>query len=362
MFCVVISVAVWLALATWLELPVSTTHTSVGGVIGVAIVARGWEAVQWDQVVLIVVSWFASPVLSGIMSMLLFFFVRWSVLRTANPAARAMVFFPVLVGFTTAVNAFFILYKGMPVFPALKETPLEVGIGASLAFGAVCAIITHFAIVPCIRSRMSGMRFGDEAGAIVKSDSGVELTTADPESPSTDKQQDIKTVTDETAKESTEVAKQVTATTDAKATPEGASDAPPKQLAKATSAASFLTRGLDVDVHADSEGRGAETAESKRVMAMHANAERFSDRTEHSFTYLQVFTACLDALSHGANDTANSLGPFAAVYSIYVSGVTSSKAPVPWWILFIGAAGIVVGLAFFGYKIIAALGTSEWRL
>ena len=55
------------------------------------------------------------------------------------------------------------------------------------------------------------------------------------------------------------------------------------------------------------------------------------------------------AFAHGSNDVANAIGPLAAVVSIVQSGGEISKnAEIVWWILPLGAIGIVLGLAFFG--------------
>jgi sodium-dependent phosphate transporter len=56
------------------------------------------------------------------------------------------------------------------------------------------------------------------------------------------------------------------------------------------------------------------------VKALHSNAEQFDVKAENVCKHLQVFTACCDTFAHGANDVANSIGPFAAVMAIYNSG------------------------------------------
>jgi len=75
---------------------------------------------------------------------------------------------------------------------------------------------------------------------------------------------------------------------------------------------------------------------------------------------MQVVTAALDAFAHGANDVANAMGPFAAIYFIYARGGEFSKkndvGNDMYWILAIGGLGIVAGLGIYGYKIMYAIG------
>lgn len=122
MCCVCLSVGIWLLLATYLELPVSTTHSAIGGVIGFAIVAAGADCVVWNApsssfpfvkgVAAVVLSWVFSPVCSGILAALFFYFTRMIVLRHSNSTERAIIFFPFLIAFTVCTNLFYIIIKG----------------------------------------------------------------------------------------------------------------------------------------------------------------------------------------------------------------------------------------------------------
>jgi PiT family inorganic phosphate transporter len=78
-------------------------------------------------------------------------------------------------------------------------------------------------------------------------------------------------------------------------------------------------------------------------------------RTETVFMVLQVMTACFVAFAHGSNDVANAVGPLAAVFGAIKEGVTET-VQVPYRVLLIGGVGIVVGLATYGYKIMATIG------
>ena len=84
---------------------------------------------------------------------------------------------------------------------------------------------------------------------------------------------------------------------------------------------------------------------------------------EKIFAILMTFTACAMAFAHGSNDVANAIGPLAAVVGIVKSGgAVLAKSAIPLWIMLLGAAGIVLGLAMYGYKIIATIGTNITQL
>ena len=121
----------------------------------------------------------------------------------------------------------------------------------------------------------------------------------------------------------------------------------------------FIKNSLNMDRREIIEG-------DETVMNIHENAEKFDDRTEISMRYLQIITACCDAFAHGANDVANSIAPFGAIWAIYESGEVSKKkndlGDNAYWILSLGAFGIVIGLATYGYKILHAIGTKLTKI
>lgn len=74
------------------------------------------------------------------------------------------------------------------------------------------------------------------------------------------------------------------------------------------------------------------------------------------FTAPLIFAAALLSFAHGANDVANAVGPLAAIVDALGQGEVGGKAPIPLWVMAIGAIGIVVGLALFGPKLIRTVG------
>lgn len=84
---------------------------------------------------------------------------------------------------------------------------------------------------------------------------------------------------------------------------------------------------------------------------------------EKVFAVLMVITACCMAFAHGSNDVANAIGPLAAVVSIVKNdGEILAKAQLAWWILPLGGLGIVTGLALFGHRVMATIGTGITHL
>jgi len=94
----------------------------------------------------------------------------------------------------------------------------------------------------------------------------------------------------------------------------------------------------------------------RRVQDDFSNDSRFGS-VERVFAILMVFTACSMAFAHGSNDVANAVGPLAAIVSTVQSGgEIVEKAAMPWWILLVGALGIVAGLATYGWRVIRTVG------
>ena len=79
------------------------------------------------------------------------------------------------------------------------------------------------------------------------------------------------------------------------------------------------------------------------------------------FHLLQVVGAAFVSFAHGANDTANALGPFAAIISIYRDAEITKKVDVPIWMLACGGATLSLGLLTYGQKIIKRKKTSKKR-
>lgn len=357
MTCVIIAVGVWLMVASFYEMPVSTTHSTVGGVVGMTLMSRGSRCVIWnyskndyhngtvnmafdnfpwlDGVSEIVVSWLLSPIASGIVAAILYACTKYLILVWDNSYFRAKIAFPIIVAFTVGVNTVFWVVKGTKGRPKRFGTSRYVreskdgDMSSSIALGAIvggCAGVLALLMLIPISRRIEEDVQNEQAAA----------STADVKAIESDKQE---TKNDEEGVD-VEVVKEVPA------------------VSEAHRAEGFGTVGNYVVDELNRDPHSVIKSDSV-VASIHENYRRFDPKTEAFFKYVQVFTAMVDSFSHGANDVANAMGPFAAAYVAYQRGKVQKETDLGdtmTWILAIGGAGIVVGLATYGYKIMTAMG------
>ena len=320
MMCVVIGVAAWLILATLYGLPVSTTHSCIGGIVGMAVVAKGMKSVKWVEVGKVALSWLITPVLSAILSTCIFWCVRKFILHNKDPLKRAYTSYPIIVGFTIALNLFLVLFKSSTLNIPLPWWGTAL---ICLAVGILISLILQFTFMPYVKRKISKEMEKEKMEIAVKD------TTVDIEM--VEKKTDVPVVIMDA-----EVSKE---THDEETKKTKLDQLKEKQ-----------------NIHAELED------EQSKVYQMHKNAEVFDPSTEKLFTYLQIITAIFNSFAHGANDVANAIGPFAACIAIYNEGNVNAEAKVYTGVLVLGGFGIVVGLACLGYKVMASIGVNMVKI
>jgi sodium-dependent phosphate transporter len=117
--------------------------------------------------------------------------------------------------------------------------------------------------------------------------------------------------------------------------------------------------GFYYDIHAAQTGV-AGTPDGIRMQRVYANATKYPNEVEHTYSFIQILTACTASFAHGANDIGNSVGPWAVIYSAWSTGnAAAAKAPVPVWQLAVLSAAISIGLITYGYNIMKGTGYSQ---
>ncbi len=142
-----LAAALWLHLATFFGVPVSTTHSIVGAIAGGGIVAAGWSAVNWLKMGQIVTSWFVSPLLGGILGFLIFILISRLILQHYRPVRVAIRYAPFLFFFTFFVITAAIVFKGLKHITAKAEIAWLTGwaaLGWSLVVGIAAAFFSKW--------------------------------------------------------------------------------------------------------------------------------------------------------------------------------------------------------------------------
>jgi len=131
-----LAAGIWLLIASKYGLPVSTTHSIIGAIVGFAAVGISFDSIMWGQIGSIVASWVISPLIAGIISFSLFMTVQHLVLSTDNPFANAKKYVPYYIFLVGFVIAMVTMVKG------LRHVGLEITFAQSAAMAIGFGIIT----------------------------------------------------------------------------------------------------------------------------------------------------------------------------------------------------------------------------
>jgi len=130
--CALLAAAIWLNVASYFGVPVSTTHSTVGAVAGFGMLWAGVSEIQWSMMGQIVASWFISPISGGVISFLIFKLITYFILAREQPLKAALIGVPVCTFWTFYIVSMATIYKGLP------KLNLDLGfIEASLISGAI---------------------------------------------------------------------------------------------------------------------------------------------------------------------------------------------------------------------------------
>jgi len=314
MLAALLSAGLWLLLASKRGLPVSTTHSIVGGIVGGSIalgyVVTGGESsfsmVNWEKIGQIALSWVVSPLLGGIISYIIYHYIKKNILLPTQ--------------------------KATDVLKRMKKNRKEY----KERFTNALKLKSDEEQIEALRHLAM---YDDE-------DLGEDLPDE------TDFQKRIK------AMKKREKQIDVFGSLRRNIPIVGA-------LAAVSVGAMLLFKGLkNLKMHIGTIetiwilfliGTAAYLVSLAIVNLMSkSDAQKSSTRI---FAWLQIFTASAFAFSHGANDIANAIGPFAAVLDVLKTGAINSQAPVPLIAMVTFGVSLIVGLWFLGKEVITTVGS-----
>lgn len=235
MFSSLLAAGVWVLVATLTSLPVSSTHSIVGAILGFGFLVGGPGVVNWLKMGGIIMSWIISPFFAAIIGFLVFSHIRKTIFVSHDFIRQSKKWGAIWMALTCGLIMISFFYK----------TPFGERLDLSLGAATVVCLVVM-------------------AGAWIVTRRGLEKLVPDP-------------------------------------------------------------------------AAGAEGV-------------------EQVFRKMQIFTSCYVALSQGANDVANAIGPVAAVYVLAKTGMLATKAEVPAFMLVIGGLGIALGIGLLGHKVMATVG------
>lgn len=328
MMAALLGAAVWLLLATRMGWPVSTTHAIIGGIVGAAVTtgfatgSGGFEIVHWGEIGKIAISWILSPLLGGITAYLVFRLIKQHILA---PAARAIALGS--RGFDDAED------DEDDDDAEDAEDPDEQN--------------RHVAGYERV-TELQQSAFAESAA--------LDLT---PGTPGAELAEQAAHLSKKERKAARKVERKAAYHALEKRVP------PLAALASVLLAAMLVFKGLGNTGITFSLGGGVLLLTmlalavwmATTVFARALKKQSISRATFLMFSWMQVFTACAFAFSHGANDIANAVGPFAAVLDVLRTGVVSEEAAVPTAVLVAFGIALVSGLWFVGRKVIHTVGT-----
>lgn len=235
MFSALLAAGLWVVVATLTSLPVSSTHSIVGAILGFGFLVGGPDTVNWLKMGGIVMSWIISPFFAATIGFLIFSHIRKTIFVSHDFIRQAMKWGAIWMSLTCGLIVVSFFYK----------TPF--GDKLDLSLPAIMVVCVAVMLAAWALSRM-----------------GLRKLVPDP-------------------------------------------------------------------------AVGAEGV-------------------EQVFRKMQIFTSCYVALSQGANDVANAIGPVAAVYVLAKTGMLAAKADVPLFMLVLGGGGIALGIGLLGHKVMATVG------
>ena len=152
--------------ATRFGLPISTTHSIVGAIIGFGVAGMGLDAVEWGTVAQIALSWITSPLIGGVLAFLVFNLTRWLILDRDDPLEQVKRFGPLFYFIVTVVIGLVTLFKGLKNLHLDFELPEALALSGLL--GLVGAVLGRFLLLRVKPTGESGSgRFRDAERAFV---------------------------------------------------------------------------------------------------------------------------------------------------------------------------------------------------
>ena len=413
--CALAGASTWVMWCTKHSAHVSSTYSLISAVAGVGVATAGASKVQWGWnegkgLGAIFTGLGMAPVISAGFAATIFLLIKFLVHVRKNPVPWAVYTAPFFFLIAGTVCTLSVVYKGSPRLGLAKKPPTYI-VAVTLGVGAGLAFLSAVFFVPFLRARVLKKDYtirgwmvilgpsllnrqppGDASHAdvpdyaVVQEDKGDQSSTHSPKV-AVENDADITSTSGDEKRLAVAEASQIShkelmaqgkqrlhakllkgrgpmgwAMRTLRDHPMGAGELYEIHNIKAAfkrlpaMIVVGLLYGIHYDIHAAQTGITG-TPEGRRMERVYAHAEKYSNEVEHTYSFVQILTACTASFAHGANDIGNSVGPWAVIYTAWRTGdAAQSKAPVPLWQLAVLALTISTGLITYGYNIMKVMG------
>jgi inorganic phosphate transporter, PiT family len=151
MLSAMLSAAIWINIATWINAPVSTTHSIAGGIMGAGAAGAGIGAVNWAVMAQIAVSWVVSPVFGAAIAIGFLWFIKETVIYAEDKVAAACKWVPVLLAVMAgSFLAYLLIILREGRFPGITNWH-------AITIGVSVAIASYFWLRVVIRKQAIGL-------------------------------------------------------------------------------------------------------------------------------------------------------------------------------------------------------------
>ena len=359
MVCAIVGSATYLTIATKFTMPVSTTHSIMGGVIGVGIAAAGPQGVNWSfkGVSQVFAAWGIAPGISGVFGAIIFLVTKYGVMRRNNPVKKAFIMVPLYFFLTAFLLALLIVWKGGSA--KIKLSDYE-SVGVAFGVGGAVALIVATFFIPFLHRKIIKDDWELKGWEVIKGP--LLLRRPEPrerpegvttgripdfyEGHLTAEQLEAKRANegiitqqapvDDLEKGGAHVSQPKMDRSDSDITPipepttASINERPPRQLSKPrkcpppgawyTPAVMWYwvkyaaLRGVEQDVVDQQKHKDFLSGDIEKI---HATGEHYDNRAEYTYSFLQIMTASTTSFAHGANDVSNAIGPYTTIYFIW---------------------------------------------
>ncbi|KAH7368085.1 phosphate-repressible phosphate permease [Plectosphaerella cucumerina] len=400
MTCTIVGSSIFLTIATRHGLPVSTTHSLIGGLVGTATASVGIKKVNWgiDGASQVFAAWVVAPGIAGIIGAGLFLFTKHFILTKHNAPLKAFYSIPVYTFITVALLTMLVAWKGIQT--EVEPTTAQILKAVFITAGGTTALQAFFLLPwiwrkimqedwqlkwkdiwqgpwllykplppppPAGISRLNiknyyrGHLTPDELAYMRASESLLQSIQTSQTAEDLDKDDDDERhILPPPALElpgSSPPMHNEQSQTNRISNDEFIPPRPPgpwnSMAVIIWRVNRFVLRGMEKDVIAMQQRNAILSWD---IEDMHARSPHYDNRAEYMYSALQILTASAASFIHGANDVSNSVGPFTTAWHVWRTGEIPNHVGVPIWILAVGGLGIVVGLLTYGYHVMRNLG------